>query len=80
MARGLSRQYTRLRFQAVAVVAFRGKSGSCPVWGLQRFPYGITLSVRQVALVDFTMQVGTVTEEVTVTGEAPLAIRKEGAS
>ena len=33
---------------------------------------GITLSVGQDAVVDFALQVGNVTEQVTVTGEAPL--------
>ena len=33
---------------------------------------GITLSVGREAVVDFTLSVGNVTEQVTVTGEAPL--------
>src|SRR2546429_1398194 len=33
---------------------------------------GITLTVGREAVVDFTLQVGTVTDKITVTGEAPL--------
>ncbi|MGH9162536.1 MAG: carboxypeptidase-like regulatory domain-containing protein, partial [Vicinamibacteraceae bacterium] len=33
---------------------------------------GITLNVQQVARVDFTLQVGDISEEVTITGAAPL--------
>src|SRR3989442_11360063 len=34
---------------------------------------GITLTVGREAVVDFTLQVGTITDKITVTGEAPLA-------
>src|SRR6266571_6366593 len=33
---------------------------------------GITLTVGREAVVDFTLQVGTITDKITVTGEAPL--------
>ncbi len=33
---------------------------------------GITLTIGREAVVDFTLQVGNVAEQVTVTGEAPL--------
>lgn len=41
---------------------------------------GVTLSIDQHAVIDFTLQVGTATQTVSVTGEAPLVNTTSGAS